>query len=180
MIYKNFDELLDATLCRVNVVNNFASKTPEQNLILSLYKGIKDDFVKNLEMIMLFSDYKIEKKQLKYMLRKTKRMRTKSWKMYMLNIKDSYYNNEIDMFNFNYDDIIKDVQNIPLYSSKTIFGMHLRNKEKNPLCARHEPAHLGTESSVAEEITAEIEQNTDYCGSEDNDYEKDSDSRLND
>ena len=104
MKYQSLDDLIGHTCDRIAYLDNYR-KSPCEQLLVQMYDSVKQDFENNLDLLMLTSDYKLEKKQLKFMLRKTKKYRKQSWKLTCQQIADDYHDNKFDMFNFGYENI---------------------------------------------------------------------------
>ena len=68
MQYKSLEELLSSTCNRIGFIDNF-NKSPCDNLLVSMYEAVELDFKENYKLLRLVLDYKIETKQIKYMLK---------------------------------------------------------------------------------------------------------------
>lgn len=101
MQVKNLDQLLQLTCERISFIDNF-KKTPNEDILISLYKLVKKDFESNLKLLMLANNYDVERKKIKYLLRKSKKLRKQSWKLSFNHIAEEYRTNKIDMCNIEY------------------------------------------------------------------------------
>lgn len=99
MKFQTLNELLLHTCQQVEFIDNFR-KTEYKDVLLSMYVAVDKEFKANLELLKLSSDNRLEKKQIKYMLRKTKRLRKKSWREKIKRLSLSVKENSVDMFNF--------------------------------------------------------------------------------
>ena len=121
MQVKNLDQLLQLTCERISFIDNF-KKTPNEDILISLYKSVKKDFESNLKLLMLNNNYDIERKKIKYLLRKSKKLRKQSWKLSFNHIAEEYKTNEIDMCNIEYTQL----------EEKTL-EFKLFNEDKKPI-----------------------------------------------
>lgn len=101
MEFQDLDQLLEHTCSRIDLIESYKN-TSYEPLVLSLYKSIMEDFKDNLKQLKLVVNHKLEYKQIKYMMRKTKRLRKQSWKLSFIEIREDYKSNDIDMYDFNY------------------------------------------------------------------------------
>ena len=131
MEIKNLNELLQHTCDQVEFLSN-VDKCTYEDVVLAMFKGVKKDFEERLKLLMLTSDYALEYKQLKYILRKSKRLRKKSWKLTFKHIAKDYRENKLDMYSFDYDKIEERVKEYKLF-----------DKNQKPICVRRKPAHKG-------------------------------------
>lgn len=99
MKYQNLSELLLHTCNQIAYVDDFR-KTEYKDVLLSMYVAIDKEFKANLELLKLSSNNKLERKQIKYLLRKTKRFRKKSWREKIKQLSIDFKANSVDMFNF--------------------------------------------------------------------------------
>lgn len=106
MKYQSLDELLFHTCKQVEFIDVYR-KTEYKDVLLSMYVAVDKEFKANLELLKLSSNNKLEKKQIKYLLRKTKRFRKKSWRDKIKQLSIDFKSNSVDMFNF-------DMQNLSL------------------------------------------------------------------
>lgn len=106
MKYQNLNELLFHTCKQVEFIDDYR-KTEYKDVLLSMYVAVDKEFKANLELLKLSSNNKLEKKQIKYLLRKTKRFRKKSWRDKIKQLSIDFKSNSVDMFNF-------DMQNLNL------------------------------------------------------------------
>ena len=118
---KNLDELLQLTCSRVDYIDNF-KKTPNEDILVVMYKAVKKDFESSLKLLMLTSNYDIERKKIKYLLRKSKKLRKQSWKLSFRHIAEEYKTNKIDMCNIEYNKL----------EEKTL-EFKLFNEDKKPI-----------------------------------------------
>lgn len=129
MQFKTLDDLLQHTCDRLAFLDGY-KRTPAQSLLEAMYKSVQQDFTQNVELLLLTSDYKIEKKQLKYMLRKTKSLRKNTWKLSFIELVEDYKKNNFDMYDFNYDNLNNKIKEYKLF-----------DKKGNPVCLRRKPKH---------------------------------------
>lgn len=129
MQYKDLDELLQVTCSRLNFLDSY-KRTPAQPLLEVMYKAVQRDFVENFDLILLTSDYAIEKKQLKYMLRKTKGLRKKTWKLSYNELVEDFKKNNINLYGFSYPTMDKRINKYKLF-----------DENGNPVCSRRKPEH---------------------------------------
>lgn len=106
MKFQNLNELLFHTCKLVEFIDDYR-KTEYKDVLLSMYVAVDKEFKANLELLKLSSNNKLEKKQIKYLLRKTKRFRKKSWRDKIKQLSIDFKSNSVDMFNF-------DMQNLNL------------------------------------------------------------------
>lgn len=106
MKYQSLNELLFHTCKQVEFIDDYR-KTEYKDVLLSMYVAVDKEFKANLELLKLSSNNKLEKKQIKYLLRKTKRFRKKSWRDKIKQLSIDFKSNSVDMFNF-------DMQNLNL------------------------------------------------------------------
>ncbi len=99
---KNLRELLINTFELVDIVDKMR-KCPSEELKESMYKSIKKDFELSLILLNLKTDFVNEKKRIKYVLRKVKWSRRKSWRLSVLKLKEDFSDNKFDMFDFNFN-----------------------------------------------------------------------------
>ena len=105
MQLENLDELLQITCNRIEYLDNF-KRSPCEGLLLSMYDAVEKDFKDNLEILKLSTDNRLKKRQIKYMLRKTKRLRRQAWKLSFNTLQNEYLSNKFDMYNFEYKNIV--------------------------------------------------------------------------
>ena len=86
---KNLRELLINTFELVDIVDKMR-KCPSEELKESMYKSIKKDFELSLILLNLKTDFVNEKKRIKYVLRKVKWSRRKSWRLSVLKLKEDF------------------------------------------------------------------------------------------
>lgn len=110
MKFQTLGELLSHTCQLVEYIDNFR-KTEYKDVLLSMYLAVDKEFKSNLELLKLSSNNKLEKKQIKYLLRKTKRFRKKSWRDKIKQLSIDFKSNSVDMFNF-------DMQNLNLTAAQ--------------------------------------------------------------
>lgn len=106
MKFQNLNKLLFHTCKQVEFIDDYR-KTEYKDVLLSMYVAVDKEFKANLELLKLSSNNKLEKKQIKYLLRKTKRFRKKSWRDKIKQLSIDFKSNSVDMFNF-------DMQNLNL------------------------------------------------------------------
>jgi len=119
MQFKTLEELISNTCSRIAFIDDY-KKTPYQELLLSMYDAVKLDFELNLKLLLLTSSTKLEIKQIKYMLKKTKSLRKQSWKLSFEKVANDYRENKIDMYNFSYDKMGDKVSKYKLFDKKQI------------------------------------------------------------
>lgn len=99
MKFQTLNDLLLHTCQQVEFIDNFR-KTEYKDVLLSMYLAVDKEFKSNLELLKLSSNNKLEKKQIKFLLRKTKRLRKKSWREKIKQLSVDFKSNSVDMFNF--------------------------------------------------------------------------------
>lgn len=99
MQYQNLDELLSHTCERVNFIDQF-KKTEYKDVLVCMYSSVEKEFKEQLKLLNLICDTKIEKKQIKYVLRKTRWLRRRSWSEKIKNLKSEIHDKKVDMYNF--------------------------------------------------------------------------------
>lgn len=129
MKYKDLDELLQVTCSRLDFLDSY-KRTPAQPLLEVMYKAVQRDFVENFDLIILTSDYAIEKKQLKYMLRKTKKLRKNTWKLSYNELVEDYKKNKINLYGFDYPTMDKRINEYKLFDEKG-----------SPVCSSRQTEH---------------------------------------
>ena len=112
----NLDELLELTCNRIEYLDNF-KRSPCEGLLLSMYDAVEKDFKDNLEILKLTTDNRLKKRQIKYMLRKTKRLRRQAWKLSFNTLQNEYLSNKFDMYNFEYQNIVNLTKDRKLFRS---------------------------------------------------------------
>lgn len=104
MKYQNLSELLLHTCDQIEFIDQYR-KTEYKDVLLSMYVAVEKEFKANLELLKLSSNNKLERKQIKYLLRKTKRFRKKSWREKIKQLSIDFKSNSVDMFNFDMGDL---------------------------------------------------------------------------
>lgn len=130
MQFKTLDELISNTCSQIAFIDGY-KKTPYQDVLLSMYGAVKQEFELNLKLLLLTSSTKVEAKQLKYMLKRTKRLRKQSWKLCFDRVAEEFKENKLDMYNFNYDKLGAKISKYKLF-----------DENKNPICSRRKPEHI--------------------------------------
>ena len=117
MKFQTLNELLLHTCQQVEFIDNFR-KTEYKDVLLSMYLAVDKEFKSNLELLKLSSNNKLEKKQIKFLLRKTKRFRKKSWRDKIKQLSIDFKSNSVDMFNF-------DMQNLNLTAMQENLSLNI-------------------------------------------------------
>ena len=99
MKYQSLTALLYHTCDQIEIIDQYR-KTEYKDVLLSMYVAVDKEFKANLELLKLSSNNKLERKQIKYLLRKTKRFRKKSWRAKIKQLSIDFKANSVDMFNF--------------------------------------------------------------------------------
>ena len=123
MKYQNLNELLFHTCEQIEFIDNYR-KTEYKDVLLSMYVAVDKEFKSNLELLRLSSNNKLEKKQIKYLLRRTKRFRKKSWRDKIKQLSIDFKSNSVDMFNF-------DMQNLNLTALQENLSPHISGETES-------------------------------------------------
>lgn len=123
MKFQNLNELLFHTCKLVEFIDDYR-KTEYKDVLLSMYVAVDKEFKANLELLKLSSNNKLEKKQIKYLLRKTKRFRKKSWRDKIKQLSIDFKSNSVDMFNF-------DMQNLNLTAMQENLDLYIGDETES-------------------------------------------------